>query len=99
MTDAAAKRMARALHEIWDPGRSLTICQIEKALKDEDFWGTRKASYIKDLVQWMIENDRADFSRLITDVFIREFYEQREGIDDLTAGLMRLGVIPYPEED
>ena len=98
MTDAAAKRMTTALHEMWDPGRHLTIEQIEKVLQDEDFWGANRAGYIQDLVQWMIENDKPDFSRLITDRFVREYYEQREGIRDLTAGLYRLGIIKDEED-
>ena len=98
MTDAAAKRMAAALQEAWQERQHVTIAQIQKTLRDEDFWGANKANYIKDLVQWMIENGFENFSRMITDEFIREYYEQRDGIQQLEGGLQKLGILPYPED-
>ena len=99
MTNAAAKRITVALHEVWRPGGGLHIEQIEEALRGEEFWGPYKYNYVNDLVEWMLENDYASFSRLITQSYIREYYEQRTGMNELTAGLRRLGVIPYPSED
>lgn len=99
MTDAAAKRITLALHEGWTPGGGVHIEMVEKALRDEEFYGPYKYNYVNDLVEWMLENDYAPFSRLITQSYVREYYEQRTGVDELTAGLQRLGVLPYPPED
>lgn len=99
MTDAAAKRIRNSLFALWEHRHHLTIEQIEQALRDEDFWGAYKYNNINDLVEWMIDNGHERFSILITKVYIREYYAQVQGITELTDGLQRLGVIPYPEDE
>ncbi len=99
MTDAAAKRITESLNSTWQLKHHLTIQQVEEALREEDFWGSYKYNNINDLVEWMIDNKFEHFSILITQVYIREYYNQVQGITELTDGLQRLGVIPYPSED
>ena len=98
MTDAAAKRITAALHDVFKPGGGITIEQVEEALRGEEFYGSYKYNYVNDLVAWMQENDYVFFSQLLTRSYVREYYEHRTGVDELTAGLQRLGVIPYPED-
>lgn len=107
MTDAAAKRITMALHETTQlPGIYMSIPVIEKALKHDGFSGFAR-QHIQALNGYWRERieaeDKKNFhSHMMEAVswcYVREYYEQREGIRDLTAGLQRLGVIPYPEED
>ncbi len=97
MTDAAAKRIAVVLAE---KGMSfIQVRDVEQALRAEDFWGSDKANYVKDLCQWLTENKMEHLALSISQSFIRDYYSQKEGIHDFTSGLMRLGVIPYPDDD
>jgi len=99
MTDAAAKRMLKRLLEIWEKQHRINISDVEMLLREEDFWGAHKASYIGDLVQWLIEESNGSFANDIAQAFIRSHYDLREGIDSIHGGLQKVGIIPYPEDD
>jgi hypothetical protein len=107
LTDAAAKRITMALHDaVQATGVYLNIPLIEQALRDDGFRGFTR-NHIQALNGYWQERIEADdkknfHSHMMATVsycYVREYYDQREGIRDLTAGLQRLGVIPYPEED
>jgi hypothetical protein len=103
MTDAAAKRIHKRLLEIWQKGHHINISDVEMVLKEEDFWGSYKANYVSDLVQFLLDNSdgpaNATFVDVIAQAYIRSHYILREGIDDIHGGLQTVGILPYPEDD
>ena len=100
MTDAAAKRITTRLAEEFKPGSMyIGIEQVEALLREEDFSRNWKGSYVSDLVQWWVENGYPHYANLVTQRYIREYYEQQDGITSIKDGLMKVGIIPYPEDD
>ena len=99
MTDAAAKRILKRLLEIWEGKHRIHISDVEMLLREEDFWGSHKSSYIGDLVQWLIEESNGSFASDIAQAYIRSHYDLREGIDNLDRGLHQIGILEYPPEE
>ena len=99
MTDATAKRIAKRMLAVWEKHHRLSIADIEMLLREEDFWGAHKSSYVSDLVEWLIEEYNGTFANDIAQAYIRSHYDLREGIDSIHGGLQKVGIIPYPEDD
>lgn len=101
MTNAAAKRIAAALYEKGMENHYLQVGDIHAVLQQEDFYsvGEGRYRYIVDLVDYLMEEEGGRMVRWITEAFVRDYYDQRTGINQLESGLQRLGLIPYPEDD
>lgn len=104
MTDAAAKRITEVLGAA--KGGRITIEMVHDALRAEDFSGFTRLNVQNLIGYWLQEishehmpETHAYLIGSLADRYAFEYYEQREGIGHLKAGLERLGIIPYPEDD
>jgi hypothetical protein len=105
MTDAAAKRITMALGS--EPGDRLNLKRVEKEIRAEGFDTRFMCGIVIDMLRyWQSKvEDQTDLvfhSFLLmrtAEDFAREYYEQRQGITEMTDGMMRLGILPYPEDD
>lgn len=106
MTNAAAKRITAVLQKSFEPTMYMDIKVMEQALADEGFTSFR-SSHVRGLMDYwrecIEEGDKPNFhSHMMASVaerYVREYYEQRDGIDEMKGGMMRLGILPYPEDD
>jgi len=106
MTDAAAKRITMVLQKSFEPTMYMNIKVIEQALRDEGFTSFR-ASHVRGLMDYWREcveeedkkNFHAHMMASVAESYIRDYYEQQQGIGEMKEGMMRLGILPYPPED
>ncbi len=105
LSDAAAKRITMALGS--EPGDSLTLKRVEKEILAEGFDSRFMRGTLIDLLRYW-QNQVEDQKDLVFHSFLmmrtaedlaREYYEQRQGVREMTDGMMRLGILPYPEDD
>lgn len=100
-SEAAAKRVTVKLVTEHKPGTYLSLEKVRDALYAEDFHGyMTQRSAMESLFRFWMQNESHHYLAMgMFDAALRDVFDMRSGIRDLTDGLQRLGVIPYPAED